>query len=203
MRMDEEGILTTSAPAIQDSPACCARDPDGGRARHVIARSSIALGRGCRLRAHSRRLRPVRRPRMWRVEMEGRRRRIARCRAASAPPSMSSFATTLVPTVTARRRFAPYTATPSYNTRARARGHERHARRRSRTRYTGDARSRGAGVRSRAGTGERARAGGTSGGERVPRVARRRRRCRGGRSPAARVPWWGGNAPPPSTGSPF
>ncbi|KAJ6547901.1 hypothetical protein DFH09DRAFT_1367080 [Mycena vulgaris] len=32
---------------------------------------------------------------------------------------MSSFAATLVPTVTARRRFAPYTATPSYNTRAR------------------------------------------------------------------------------------
>ncbi|KAJ6547935.1 hypothetical protein DFH09DRAFT_1505209 [Mycena vulgaris] len=30
------------APAIQDSPACCARDPDGGRARHVIAQA-----RGC------------------------------------------------------------------------------------------------------------------------------------------------------------
>ncbi|KAJ6547941.1 hypothetical protein DFH09DRAFT_1505231 [Mycena vulgaris] len=125
-------------------------------------------------------------------------RRSARCRAAAAAPSTFPFAATLI--AYADRHDEASLRTPDTH------GHafvSQRARARTYMKGTQDAEhdaalphscaddgalGGGAGAGSRAGTGTgRTRVpGGTSGGERVPRAARRRRRCGGDASSAAR-----------------
>ncbi|KAJ6506475.1 hypothetical protein DFH09DRAFT_282583 [Mycena vulgaris] len=122
----------------------------------------------------------------------GEKPRIARSRATSAPsstvPSTSPFAATRIACAGRCGGVASHArhtrAFPSQ--RARAHVHERHTKHQARRRASALAaqemlRSGEERERDRGRVRVRARAGGTSGGERVPRTARRRRRCSGKR----------------------